>query len=137
MDFTTELDGLQQQVARMKSAMQAATTESREELRQRIDQAQADTDKAAHETQPSAQAQTKWAKMRADASENMREVKARIDKRNQKMDAKAAATEADWAENDALNAIDFAARSLDNARLLMLDAIDGRAYADAQAGGAR
>jgi hypothetical protein len=137
MDFVTELDGLQQQVARMKSAVQAAATESREELRQRIDQAQVDTETAANETQESAQAQSKWAKMRADASDHMREVKARIDKRNQKMDAKAAAQEADWAENDALNAIHFAARSLDNARLLILDAIDGRAYAKAQTSAGR
>jgi hypothetical protein len=140
MDFVTEVDGLQQQVARMKSAVQAAATESREELRQRIDQAQVDTDTATHEAQESGQsreAQTKWAKMRADASDNMREVKARIDKRNQKMDAKSAAQEADWAENDALNAINFASRSLDNARLLILAAIDGRAHAKAQTGAAR
>jgi hypothetical protein len=99
-----------------------------------------DTERAAQETQQSAparEAHSKWAKMRADASDNMRDVKARIDKRNRKMDAKVTAEEADLAENDALNAIDFAARSLDNARLLILDAIDGRAYADAQAGGAR
>jgi len=99
-----------------------------------------DTDTATHETQESGQAreaQTKWAKMRADASDNMREVKARIDKRNQKMDAKSAAQEADWAENDALNAINFASRSLDNARLLILAAIDGRAHAKAQTGAAR
>jgi len=137
MDFVTELDGLQQQLARMKSAVQAAATESREELRQRIDQAQVDTDTATHDTQETAQAQTKWAKMRADASDHMREVKARIDKRNQKMDAKSAAQEADWAENDALDAINFASRSLDNARLLILAAIDGRAHAKAQTGTAR
>jgi hypothetical protein len=138
MDFAAEVDRLQQQVARMKSAVQAATTESREELRQRIDQAQTETDNATQETQQSAQApeaQTKWAKMRADASDHMHEVKGRIDKRNREMDAMAAAQEADLAENDALNAIDFAARSLDNARLVILDAIDGRAYANAQAGG--
>jgi hypothetical protein len=140
MDFAAELDGLQQQVARMKSAVQAASTESREELRQRIDQAQVDTGRVARETHHSAQAreaQTKWVKMRADASDKMSEVKARIDKRNRETDAKVAAEEADWAYSDALNAIDFAARTLDNARLAILDAIDGRAYANAQAGGAR
>jgi hypothetical protein len=47
--------------------------------------------------------------------------------------AKVAAEEADRAEGDALHAIDFAARTLDNARLAILDAIDGRAHADAQA----
>jgi hypothetical protein len=52
------------------------------------------------------------------------------------MDAKVTSEEADVQESDALSAIDFAARSLDNARLLILDAIDGRAYADAQGVGA-
>ena len=136
MDFVTEVDGLQQQVARMKSAVQAAATESREELRQRIDQAQVDTDTATHETRESGQgreAQTKWAKMRADASDKMGDVKARIDKRNREMDAGVAADDADWAEADAVEAINYAAWTLDNARVSMLDAIDARAYATTRA----
>lgn len=139
MDFSAELDGLQQQVAHTKSAVQAAATESREELRQRIDQAQAE-DRARQGTQRSAQgrdAQSKWAKVRADANDKMSEVKAHIDKRNRETDAQVAATDADWAENDALNAIDFAARTVDNARLAILNAIDARAYANTEAGGAR
>ena len=140
MDYSTELDRLQQQVGQVKSAVQAATTESREELRQRILQTQTDTEMAAQQPQQGGQAresQSKWAKMRADANDKRTEVKARIDKRNREMDANVAAEEAEWAENDALNAIDFASRSLDNARLAILDAIDGRAYANAQASRAR
>ena len=44
---------------------------------------------------------------------------------------------ADRAENDALNAIDFAARTSDTLRLAILDAIDGRADANAHAGAGR
>ena len=140
MDFSAELDGLQQQIAQTKSTVRAATTESREQLRQRIDQAQVETDTRARETQQSPQgrdAQKKWAKMRADAGDKMGEVKARIDKRNREMDAAVAADDADWAEADAVEAIDYAAWTLDNARVAMLDAIDARAYAAAQASGAR
>jgi hypothetical protein len=140
MDFSAKLDGLQQQVAQTTSTVRAATTESREQLRQRIDQAQVETDRPAQEKQQSPQgrdAQNKWAKMRADASDKMGEVKARIDKRNQEMDAGMAADEADWAEADAVEAIDYAAWTLDNARVAMLDAIDARAYATARASGAR
>lgn len=140
MDFSAELDGLQRQVAQTKSSVQAATTESREQLRQRIDQAQMDTDSAARKTQQSPQgrdAQNKWAKMRADASDKMGEVKARIDKRNREMDADMASDEAGGAEADAVEAIDYAAWTLDNARVAMLDAIDARAYATARASGAR
>ena len=137
MDYFTELDMLQQQVDQIKSAVQAAATESREELRQRIDQAPTDVDRRPPEPQQSAQAreaQSKWAKMRADANDKMAEVKARMDKRDRETDAKIAADEAYWAENDALSAIDSASRSLNTARLAILDAIDGRAFADAQAG---
>jgi hypothetical protein len=140
MDYSNELDRLQRQVGQIKSAVQSASTESREELRRRIDQAQTDADRPAPEAQQGAQAreaQSKWAKMRADANDKMTEVKARMDKRDRQTDAKVAAKEANWAENDALNAIDFASRSLDNARLVILDAIDGRAFADAQARRAR
>jgi hypothetical protein len=140
MDFSAELDGLQQQIAETKSTVRAATTESREQLRQRIDQAQVETDRAARETQQSPQsrdAQNKWAKMRADASDKMGEVKGRIDKRNREMDANVAADDAAWAEADAVEAIDYAAWTLDNARVAMLDAIDARAYATTRASGAR
>ena len=146
MDFYAELDALQRQVAQTKSSVQAASSESREQLRQRIDQAQRETDSAAQKkqsgqkTQQSAQgrdASNKWAKMRADASEKMDDVKARINKRNREMDADMAADEAAWAESDAAEAIYVATSTLDNARLAMLDAIDARAYATAQASGAR
>jgi hypothetical protein len=39
MDFSAQLDALQQRAAEAKAAAQAAATESREQLRQRIDQA--------------------------------------------------------------------------------------------------
>jgi hypothetical protein len=140
MDYSTELDRLQRQVGRMKSSVQAAATDSRDELRRRIDEPQPDTGGPTPEPQQSSQAreaQSKWAKMRADANDKMTEVKSRIAKRDRETDAKLAAEEATWAENDALNAINFASRSLDNARVAILDAIDGRAYADALASGAR
>ena len=63
--------------------------------------------------------------------------KARVDKRATQLDAKAAASEADWAEADAKDAIDYAASAVDNARLAMLEAIASRAYADERAQAAR
>ena len=86
MDFPARVDELQQRVAATKTAVQAAATESREQLRQRIGQAQPD--------------------------------------------AKAAATDADWAEAEAADALDYADWTVDNAQLAMLDALDARAYAD-------
>ena len=47
MDFSAKLDELQQRAAEAKAAAQAAASESREQLRQRIDQARVDVDLAA------------------------------------------------------------------------------------------
>jgi hypothetical protein len=43
------------------------------------------------------------------------------------------AGEANWAEDDAFAALDYAAWSVHMARLAVLDAIDARAYADERA----
>jgi co-chaperonin GroES (HSP10) len=56
------------------------------------------------------------------------------DKRNAQLDAKMAAGDADWAEADADDAIDYAEWTVQNARLAVLDALDARAYAIALAG---
>ena len=49
MDFSAQFDDLQKRVVEAKSAAQTAATESRDQLKQRIDQAQDDLDQAAEE----------------------------------------------------------------------------------------
>jgi hypothetical protein len=78
-------------------------------------------------------ARSKWAQMRADAADKTEDIKAKIDKRNRRLDAKDAARDADWADADAADAVDFADWAVDNAELAILDAIDARAYANEQA----
>jgi hypothetical protein len=134
MDFSAQFDDLSQRVAKAKTAAQAATSESRDQLKQRIDQAEGDLDRKVEDTkqgasEASAAAGSKWAQLKADASSRRDNVKAKIDQRNRQMDAKVAADEADWAETDAAAALDYAAWTVDNARLSVLDAIDARAYA--------
>jgi hypothetical protein len=51
MDFSAQLDALQQRAADTKVAAQAAATESREQLHQRIDQAQVDMDQSGKDAQ--------------------------------------------------------------------------------------
>jgi hypothetical protein len=53
MDFSSQLDGLQHQVADARTGVQVAATESRN---QRIDQAQAYQNRAAKDAQRSAEA---------------------------------------------------------------------------------
>jgi hypothetical protein len=135
MDFSTQLDTLEKHAAQAKASAKAARTESREQLKKRVDQAQADITKAVKDTkqkagQDAAAAKSKWAQMRADAAAKMDDVKMKIDKRADQMDAKAAANEADFAESGATDAISYAEWAVDNARLAVLDAIDARVYAD-------
>ena len=54
MDFSAQLDDLQKRAAAAKASVQAAATESRDKLRQRIDQAQADANLAMKDAQQQA-----------------------------------------------------------------------------------
>jgi hypothetical protein len=78
-------------------------------------------------------AQSKWAQMKADAAARREDIKAKVDKRAEQLDAKAAAKDAGWAEQDAADAIDYAVWMVYDARLAVLDALDARAYADERA----
>jgi hypothetical protein len=75
--------------------------------------------------------------MKADAAAKTEDIKAKIDRRTRQLDAKAAASDADWAEGGAADALDFAEWAAYNAQLSVLDAIDARAYADELASTAR
>jgi hypothetical protein len=65
--------------------------------------------------------------MKADAAAKMDDVQAKIDKRTREVDADMAADDAAWAEANAADALDYAEWAVDNAQLVMLDAIDARA----------
>ena len=134
-DFYARLDDLQQRVATARSAVQAAAAESDAQLRLRIDLAQADLDQSVEKTrqelsQVADGARAKWAQVKSDAAAKMGDVKANIDKRTRQVDAKLAATDADWAEVDAAEALDFADWAVESAQLTMLDAVHARAHAD-------
>ena len=115
-NFSTRLDGLQQRVATARSAVQTAATESEVQLTGRIDRARADLGRSVQDA-------------RQEVSQ-MSDVKANIDKRTRYADAKVAAKDADWAEADAAEALDFADWAVENAQLAILDAIHARGYAD-------
>lgn len=133
-NFSARLDDLQQRVATARTAVQTAATESDAQLKERIDRAQADLDRSVQTarqdvSQAADSARAKWAQLKADAAAKVSEVKADIDKRNRHMDAKIAANDAEWAEADAAEALDFADWAVENAQLAILGAIHARAYA--------
>jgi glycerol-3-phosphate dehydrogenase len=102
---------------------------------QRIDQARVEVNLAGMDARQqvdaaTARARSKWAQLKADAAVKLDDVQARMDRRADQLDAKVAARQADGAEADAADAIDYAAWTVDNARLAVLHAIDARVYAD-------
>jgi len=133
MDFTTQLDTLKKRVDDTVAAAKAAAQEDRAKLEQRIQKAEVDANLALKDTEQKAgaaagRAQSKWVQAKADAAAKREDIKAKIAKRNQMMDANAAAADADMAESDANAAISFASWAVDNARVAVLDALDAAAY---------
>ena len=135
-NFSTRLDDLQQRVAHG----QVGGAERRDRVRGTAQGADrpgsgrpGPVSRRTHEqevSQAADSARAKWAQLKADAAAKMSDVKANIDKRTRHMDAKVAANDADWAEADAAEALDFADWAVENAQLAILDAIHARAYAD-------
>jgi hypothetical protein len=135
MEYSKQFEALEERVRAAKSALLTAASESRDQLGQRIDRAQAAVDQATTGAQEKASqaadsARSKWGQMRADAAAKAEDVKAKMDKRNRQLDAKVAASDADWAESEAAEALALAVWSIDNAQLASLDAIDARVRAD-------
>lgn len=135
MDMSHYFENLGKKLDASMAAVRAAAEEDRQQLRQRIDTAQVDANLALKDTEQNlgkaaAEARSKWAQMKADASTKMAEAKAKMDQRGEKIDAALAENDAEMAEADATAAIDFAGWAIDNARLSSLDAIDARAHAD-------
>ena len=96
MDFSSQLDELERRAVEAKQAAQAAVSESRDQLRQRIDQAKAEVDQQATDARQDAQAATDkarctWVQMRADAAAKLHDFQAKLDRRADQHDAKLAA----------------------------------------------
>jgi hypothetical protein len=136
MDFQNQLDRLEKHVADMKAAVHAAAAETRQQLEHRIDKTQAETDRRLDDAKQRAvtaadKTQDAWEQKRSDAKAHVAEVKAKAHHRRDQIDADFAASDADLAEAEAADAIDFADWAIENAQLAVLDAL----YMRARAGG--
>ena len=70
-----------------------------------------------------------WEQKRSDAQAQVAEIKAKAHHRRDRIDADVAASDADLAEAEAADAIDFADWAVENAQLAVLDALYMRARA--------
>jgi hypothetical protein len=127
MDLAAQFEALQKQAAEASSAVQAATTESRDQLKQRADQAHTDKEARHQADQAAGSTEGKWAELKADVAARMDALKARIDNRPGRADARAAEADADQAAREAAHAIDYASWTLSNAHMAALDALDAAA----------
>ena len=132
------VDALQEQVTHLKIAADQAREETSAQLRARIEQAKADA--AAHQEpareqagQAAGRAQSQWQSMKADGAAKMRDMHDRIGRTRDQQDVKMAEDEAGAAEDDAVDALDYARWAAGQAELAVLDAIDARAWADQRA----
>ena len=112
MDFSAQLENSSSKPTKPSRAS-GRRAPSPGTSQQRIDQAQVDANLALMDVkqqaeQTSDQVQSKWAQVKADSSAWMDDIKAKIDKRSDQRDAKAAAKDADRAERDAVDAMDYA-----------------------------
>jgi hypothetical protein len=122
MDVAAQFDALQKHVSEASSAVQAATTESPDQLKQRIDQAHADKDARQQTTEAAGGTGGRWAELKADTAARMDAIKARIENRRGQRDARAAGADADQTAAEASEAIDYARWTVSYAHMAALDA---------------
>jgi len=129
------VDALQKQVTHLKNAADQAREETSAQVRARIDRAEADV--AAHQEpareqagQAAGRAQSQWQSVKANAAAKMQDLQDRIGRRRDQADVRLADDEAEAAEQEALDTLDFARWAAKQAELTVLDAIDARAWAN-------
>lgn len=141
MSISEQVDALQARAAELKSSADQARRETNEQIKERITQTKADIaarqgamqEKAG---QAAGRAQSQWKSMQADAAAKMQDLHDRIGRQREQHDVKRAESEAEYAEADAADALDYASWAVEQAQLAVLDAIDARTWADARAAAA-
>jgi hypothetical protein len=127
MDVAAQFEALHNHVSEASSAVQAAASESPDQLKQRIDQAHVDKDARQQTTQAADSTGGKWAELKADTAARMDAIKARIENRRGHRDARAAEADANQAAAEASDAIDYARWTVSYAHMAALDALDAAA----------
>jgi hypothetical protein len=118
-----------------EDAVSAALKEGHDKIVERREKARADAHKAAekvHEEIKSFQetSSENWNVVKAKVAADIDVLRAKVAHAKHDMDEKNAARNAERLEKEARFAIDFAAASIEKARVAVLDAIDGRIVAE-------
>jgi chromosome segregation ATPase len=135
------IDALQHQVNELKESAEQASQETSQQVTGRADQVRAalsrQTDPASDAGQAADQSQNQWQAVKSDLAAKMRDLHDRIDRTRGEIRADIADDDAGAAEDAAVYALDYAAWTVRQAQLTVLDAIDARALADERAAASR
>ena len=138
MTISDQIDALQKRVADLKSSFDKSRKETNEQVKARLSHAKADIDARQGAAKDKAEqaadrTQSQWKSMKADAAAKVQALHDRVDRKRDEHDVKEAARDADVAEQDAADALDYASWAVDQAQLAVLDAVDARTWADERA----
>jgi molybdenum-dependent DNA-binding transcriptional regulator ModE len=130
------IDTLQKRAADLKSSFEQTQHENNEKVKARLAQAKADIvagQRAVNEKteQAAGHTQSQWKSMKADAAAKVQDMHDRAEASATSMTLRRQAErDAEAAEEDAADALDYATWAVDQAELAVLDAMDARSWAD-------
>src|ERR1700722_1259374 len=127
---------LGEQLDQAQSNVEAGAAEDRAKLKARVDAARNSADDRAAQMRAKAQktseqADGQWHEIQSNWDAHIQRVRQRIEDRKAERDVKHAEREADRAEADALDAVDFAAAAIEEPEHAVLPAARARADANA------
>lgn len=132
---------MQHQVKELRESAEQASRESSQQVTARAEQARAvlsrQTDPVSGAAQAADQSQNQWQGMKTDLAAKMRDLHDRIGRTKAEVSADIADDDAAEAEGAAVDALDYAAWTVRQAELTVLNAIDARARADERAAASR
>ena len=133
--LSERLADLSAHAKKAEDTVAAAQKETHDKIMSRWEQARADataTTEIVNEQIESVgdRAAKDWNARKAKIAADMDALKAKVVRKKRELDARLAAKEADRLESDASVAIDYAIAAVDQARLAVLDAVDGRIHAE-------
>jgi hypothetical protein len=126
---------LKDQVENAERRVNQAGSQDKTELQAKVNEARKNADDLAADLQTrtrqaSDQAGDHWQEVRSDWDQHIQRVRERIDAKKAAHNVDVAEQDAEWAEADALDAIDFASSAVEEAEYAVLDAMLARKDAD-------
>jgi hypothetical protein len=127
MSASDRFSELRQRVEQGESNIKAAASEDSAKLKAKADEARKAADEhaaqfAATAQETSEQAESHWNELQSSWDQHVQHIRQRIAEKKAEHDVASAKRDAEWAESDAVNAVDFAMAAVEEAEYAVLDA---------------